>query len=471
MPTQKNVYQLKVTLYHSKPPIWRRILVPENITLYTLHEVIQIVMGWENYHLHAFEIEGQSYGDPEDDEFGSLGTKNEKHFHLNRLGLREKAKFSYEYDFGDSWDHSILVEKILPAEKSAHYPICVTGKRACPPEDVGGIWGYNTFLQTIADPQSEEYDEMLEWVGDEFDPEAFDLVEVNNTLQGMELTPGRQKKREEQEIEENDDFLLPYQNQKAVEDALTTWLKHMSQHQIEFFESLPLRHNVLTFLDYLSKNRTVGTRSTGNLPLKAVQEIFGKFDKSPLMEEAFNANDYKIRSEDDIWSLVFIHSLAYFSNLVTGGQGQTWKATSDGQLFPQLPSPIQVFFLFIHWWVEIDWTIAFSVSGLDNGLPIGFKEHTFTCLNELTVKKYVSFETYADRLIKLSGLTWHSQNQTNAQSIMRTAIEHIVIDIMNSFGVLECEYIMKKEVGYEYKKLANIRLTAIGKEMLGLLKS
>ncbi len=175
MPGEKIVYQLKVTIKDSKPPIWRRVLVPGNVTLYDLHEILQVVMGWENYHLHMFTIAGEIYGDPEDDETGDLGTENETRYRLDQLGLLEKARFSYEYDFGDSWEHAILVEKILPAEKGVHYPVCVTGKRACPPEDVGGVWGYEEFLQAIADPENEEHEEYMGWIGPEFDPEEFDL--------------------------------------------------------------------------------------------------------------------------------------------------------------------------------------------------------------------------------------------------------------------------------------------------------
>jgi hypothetical protein len=182
MPAEKFVYQLKVTLDDSKPPIWRRVLVSEKVTLYELHQIIQIVMGWTNSHLHMFLLGEQIYGDPADDEFGDLGTKNETRYRLNQLGLHEKSKFSYEYDFGDSWDHTILVEKILPEEKGARYPVCVKGKRACPPEDVGGVWGYDDFLQAVTDPEHEEHDEYLEWIGDDFDPEAFDLDEVNEVL-------------------------------------------------------------------------------------------------------------------------------------------------------------------------------------------------------------------------------------------------------------------------------------------------
>lgn len=117
MSNPKHVYQLKVTLEGVKHPIWRRLLVKEDINLLTLYEIIQRTMGWEDYHLHMFTIAGQIFGNQEDDEFGDLGMKNETRYRLNKLGLGEKSKFKYEYDFGDSWEHTILVEKIIPAEK------------------------------------------------------------------------------------------------------------------------------------------------------------------------------------------------------------------------------------------------------------------------------------------------------------------------------------------------------------------
>lgn len=193
MAGDKLIYQLKVTLEDSKPPIWRRILVPAEITLYNLHETIQIAMGWMNYHLHMFTIYGQIFGDPADDEYDNFGTKNETRYNLKQLGLSEKSKFFYTYDFGDSWDHVILVEKILPAEKGEQYPVCLKGKRACPPEDVGGVWGYEDFLDAITDPSHEEHDEFLEWIGDDFDPEEFDLEYVNAALKSIKPTRGRRK--------------------------------------------------------------------------------------------------------------------------------------------------------------------------------------------------------------------------------------------------------------------------------------
>lgn len=174
------IYQLKVTLKNTKPPIWRRIQVPGGITLYKLHRIIQVAMGWEDYHLHVFEIGGTSFGEL-DPDFDSID-KSERSAKLNRVVTGAGAKFIYEYDFGDSWRHEILVEKVLLPEAGVRYPVCVGGKRACPPEDCGGPWGYENLLEIIKDPEHEQHEEMMTWLGGEFDPEALDLDAVNREL-------------------------------------------------------------------------------------------------------------------------------------------------------------------------------------------------------------------------------------------------------------------------------------------------
>lgn len=179
------VYQLKVTLKGSKPPIWRRFQVPGDISLHKLHLVLQVVMGWANYHLYRFEAIGMQFGEPDpENEFYGLKMKDSKRTKLSKVAPLEKAKFSYEYDFGDSWEHEVLVEKILPAEAGMRSPVCIAGKRACPPEDCGGIWGYAHLLEVIHDPGHEEHDEMMEWLGGRFDAEEFDLDEINRKLRG-----------------------------------------------------------------------------------------------------------------------------------------------------------------------------------------------------------------------------------------------------------------------------------------------
>jgi hypothetical protein len=141
-----NIYQLKIILQHIRPQIWRRILVPADIKLGRLHDIIQTTMGWENYHLHQFIIGDDRYGIP-DPEFPD-NTKNETSVRLDKI-VKPGETFIYEYDFGDSWQHEIKIEKILPMDNQ-RYPVCLAGKRACPPEDCGGFPGYQHLLFAIA---------------------------------------------------------------------------------------------------------------------------------------------------------------------------------------------------------------------------------------------------------------------------------------------------------------------------------
>lgn len=146
------IYQIKVTLRGSKPPIWRRIQVPGDISLGKLHRILQIVMGWTDSHLHQFIVGRTYYGQPDPNYGSDLEMRNESRVKLQQIAPGEKFKFIYEYDFGDSWEHELLIEKILPPETGVYYPRCLTGKRACPPEDCGGVWGYADFLDAIRDP-------------------------------------------------------------------------------------------------------------------------------------------------------------------------------------------------------------------------------------------------------------------------------------------------------------------------------
>ena len=183
--TDTPIYQIKVTLEGSKPPIWRRLLVPGDITLGDLHSIIQAAFGWWDYHLHQFIIGGIYFGVPHPDYEDYLDMNDERKIRLHQITERDGFKFRYEYDFGDGWLHQVLVEKILPPEPGPDYPVCLKGRRACPPEDVGGIWGYYYFLEAIGDPEHEEHDQYLEWAGDEFDPAAFDLEEANHALRAL----------------------------------------------------------------------------------------------------------------------------------------------------------------------------------------------------------------------------------------------------------------------------------------------
>lgn len=180
----KNIYSLKITLKGSKPPIWRRVEVPD-CTLGQLHNIIQQAMGWHSCHLWMFTIGGDSYSEPMDDPYAEESEDLDAgKYRLGQFVAAGVKKFEYQYDFGDSWDHTIAVEKSPDRDANAKYPRCVAGAGACPPEDCGGLWGYYHLLEVMANPKHAEHDELSEWVGGGFDPEAFDVEAVNRHLRG-----------------------------------------------------------------------------------------------------------------------------------------------------------------------------------------------------------------------------------------------------------------------------------------------
>lgn len=177
------ILQLKISLVGaSKPPVWRRVLVPADIRLDRFHEVIQAAMGWEGYHMHAFTNGSAEYGVPDPE----LGHRDERQTMLDQLLTRPGDRIRYTYDFGDGWEHDIVMEEVVGAEPDVLYPICLTGRGACPPEDCGGVWGYGHLREVLADPAHEEHDDMLEWLDLEnasgFDPASFDVDEANAAL-------------------------------------------------------------------------------------------------------------------------------------------------------------------------------------------------------------------------------------------------------------------------------------------------
>ena len=178
------IYQIKITLLGVDPPIWRRLLVRADLTLEQLHHVLQLAMGWEDCHMHEFRIGQQRFGtpDPMEQAFGRSHTTSERTARLFSVLGRAGAKAVYTYDFGDSWEHQIVVEKCLALEPGRAYPACLAGERHGPPEDCGGIPGFYNLLEAISEPEHEQHAELLDWLGGDFDPEAFSVEEINRRL-------------------------------------------------------------------------------------------------------------------------------------------------------------------------------------------------------------------------------------------------------------------------------------------------
>ena len=177
------IFQLKIQLRQVRPPVWRRVLVPGEITLAELHDVIQTAMGWSDSHLHEFEVDGTRYGVP-DPDWGFDEVADESRVKLIRV-TQQGAQLRYAYDFGDGWEHDVSVEKVLGRQPGSRYPCCVAGRRACPPEDVGGPWGYQDFLAAVSNPGHAEHGQSVEWVGGSFDPAEFHLEDVNEALEAF----------------------------------------------------------------------------------------------------------------------------------------------------------------------------------------------------------------------------------------------------------------------------------------------
>ena len=181
-PSHNVIVQIKVKLLGAaKPPVWRRLQLRADIRLDHLHEILQAALGWTNYHMHVFSFGDEEFGIPDRE----LGFSDEREVTLGEL-VDLGARFRYTYDFGDDWEHEIVVEDMLDADPDTRYPVLVAAKGACPPEDCGGRWGYANLKEILADPNHDEHQNMLEWLGldnaSEFDPAAVTTEDIDYEL-------------------------------------------------------------------------------------------------------------------------------------------------------------------------------------------------------------------------------------------------------------------------------------------------
>lgn len=180
MKQKPKIHQLKITLSHVKPPIWRQVQVSEDVSLFRLASILISVMGWHGGHLHQFRVNGKFYGIPDEEYGDDMETFDEREASLKDILKQGNEQFVFEYDFGDGWDHVVKVEKAVEFEQDIEYPRCIKGARQCPPEDCGGPYGYAEFLKAISDPKHSEHESMREWIGREFDPEEFNIDNLSN---------------------------------------------------------------------------------------------------------------------------------------------------------------------------------------------------------------------------------------------------------------------------------------------------
>lgn len=457
-----NLLQIRVSLNYIQPPIWRKILVSDKITLLELHDVIQAVFDWQDYHLHEFEINQINYGDPANDEFGDHSILDEAESTLRTLNLTKGTRFTYVYDFGDHWKHSIVVERVLTAERGIKLPQCTDGKRARPPEDVGGIGGYTEFLNILRDAQNEEYESTLVWAGGAFDPEIFDLKSANERLQQLVQKKREWNSRQEFPREANAGWVEPHL-------ALSHWLTLLTSEDENLAQALPLRRDVVSLLTYLKEHKITGTQSTGNLPRKVVQEVAVKFVNPPVLKFKYGETTIEFKNEGDVWSIYFIHLLAYWADLIDGGRGQRWKLTPKGEKFLTSPVVEQFYTLFTGWWFRGDWLVTPMYIQVLDELPIGFSKNVLSLLMETPSSQSVKFTDFANRIIELVGWRWSPQDSDSILLDLHSTIESIVILPLEAFCVLSTER-SKPKRRYANPELKSIRLADIGRKLLSTLR-
>ncbi len=423
------IYQLKVTLKHTKPPIWRRILVPSQISLGDLHEILQVTMGWEGGHMHEFKIKGVIYSKfiP---EAASIFTSEEDEdlFTLEEVGLRKGQRFVYTYDFGDDWQHTIEVEKILTQDTPLEYPVCLKGQRACPPEDIGGVWGYQRFLEAIKDPSHPLHEDYLERFGiTEFDPEEFDIDQVNRALQQLHSlwlsTPD----------------LKPFLD--FPETILDYWPNALDDDVQEYLRNVPARLNVVEMLNYF-QSQPVLREKDSNLPLSLVRDFARKFllrhnEMTDEVQEALES----LQTQEQAFSVNFCDLLITSGELVSGGAEEKVELTSLGKNFLNAPPAAQVWYLFLTWWIIADQSLV-AIDPSYEPLLQGVNETATRVLLERLAKsnpkKDISFSYLVEPIEKEGELLIDSPEQASLFKFgLGLTIYHIVLLPLLHFGVIE----------------------------------
>lgn len=444
--------------------------MPETYSFWDLHVAIQDAMGWEDYHLHEFEMlnpetgESDRIGIPAGELYPDLQWLASWEIPIADYFGTETPISLYTYDFGDSWQHSVVLEEILPRATNVDYPRCLAGERACPPEDCGGPYGYYQFLEALQDPRHPEHESMLAWAGGAFDPEQFDANEVS--FDDPDLRWTRAFAGEAETIAGTVQRLA--EDEAAVRELVTN-MREGGSDPVARAENLPLRRDMVTVLTYVRDNRVIGTQSTGNFPLKVVRAVTAEFVHPPQLDHTIGDHTYRLRSEDDVRPLTFLHDLAYVGQLLAYGQGRRWRLTYVGETFLAAHPLAQVRILLTIWWKHVNWQTAHPFSGQDEPslrLPWITLDH----LLDLPVETPIPFEPFADELIEAAGLTWASQDPTHHRMLLHSAVRRTVISVLDDFDVVQPEYRDKPIGTGTYKELVAFQITPFGRRLLETLQ-
>ena len=336
------LYQFKIKLEGVDPPVWRRFQILGSKNLLFLHDVIQIVMGWEDIHLHSFILDDQEYRRfvAEDDEYESF--ENEEEYTIDQLFSEIGQEIDYYYNLEAVWLHTLELEAIEELSSRPKTAICLGGERACPPENIDGVFAYKKLLEVLGNPKHTEHKNIKNWHGEGYDPEAFNLQFINDRLNKM----GKGYSIKSQSNWYQHDLYVTTELYPLPDNPLSKKLMDM---KTETRNHAP-REDMLTLLKYIQKNKVIGTASKGNFPLKDSATIARKFVIPIEVERFFGHRFMRIQSEEEIPLLYFYHRLAHEAGLITGGERRQWQLSPLGEVFFKAKPAQQIWHMFKSYW-------------------------------------------------------------------------------------------------------------------------
>jgi hypothetical protein len=460
-----NVYQFKIILKRIEPAIWRRIQVPGTYNFWELHVAIQDAFGWQDYHLHDYRLDNPVTGKQtrigmileELDLVDDYDVVAEDSQYISDWFSAENATASYLYDFGDSWEHEVRLERILPKEKGVLYPRCFDGDRACPPEDVGGVFGYERFLDTINDPDDEEHESMLEWVGGIFDSEYFNAQEVvfddpderwSIAFGGREgiklpLLHARISKKSSGSPEKQD-----VEAQKNAAKA------------IEAATGNTLRIDMLALLNYIG-DRELKLTQAGNLTLKDVRAINELLVKPEKLDYELYGVMKKLRTEEEVYRIWFLRTLSQMGSLTKIRRNKisltkTAKEFLKKDPYDQLLQLFTVWLTKDHWGRELYWPEVVE--------PIMNKAYQVAYyLSKMPVGMTVEYDIFEQGLLSSLRLGFATDDIEHAKLFSYIAIAQAILEPLELFGVVSLERDKDK---YGHSKVAAVSLTDLGRRSL-----
>jgi hypothetical protein len=431
---ENNFVHLKISLDFIKPEIYRRIAFPARLTLLDLHHIIQYCFGWNDSHLFIFKIKDMAFVNSDDWEEDAYRYQDAREAVLSDLipkHVGEGGKFSYEYDLGDGWRHTILIEKLESDEEEVLTPFCFDGKRACPPDNFGGPFLYQAYMESLQHPESSDFDSDFIRLPEDFDPEWVDIGVINKNI--MRNFPTDSSEDELSWITEVD-------SNSPTSNFSSEWTRDATAEEKKFAEALPFRRDLVTLLNYLQDHRVKGTKATGNFPLKHIRAMTAKFVNPPELDQRIGERVYKLRTEDEVPDLVFIHSFANAAQLILGGEGLEWYLSFLGEQFLEHAPHEQVWYMVTNWFERLNWFYWHPWEDYDHLVDhYKFQSLIVDLLLSYQPNKKIAIKRLIEDLDKKFANWISFSNNFDPVSRKKYFLLGVVIEPMEKLGILDTE--------------------------------